>query len=233
MIMRNYDRFIPGEEIDAVKQWNFTAIDTAAQLLAAQVQAREAQEEADQLALTREQGFAQGFAQGVEQGRKQAQADLERQMSEFMATQAQAAGERLQQLFNSAQSELIEAEQAMAQGVLELACELARQVLHQELTVNTEVLMPVLREALELLGADCKTAIVKLHPADLAELGERIHADFAGIALTLRADSAVRQGGCVLEAAGTVVDATVPKRWQQVVARLGMSSAWKESNEQR
>jgi flagellar biosynthesis/type III secretory pathway protein FliH len=44
--------------------------------------------------LTREQGFAQGFAQGVEQGRKQAQADLELQMSEFMATQAQAAGER-------------------------------------------------------------------------------------------------------------------------------------------
>jgi flagellar assembly protein FliH len=77
----------------------------------------------------------------------------------------------LQQLFNRRKVELIEAEQAMAQGVLELACELARQVLHQELTVNTEVLMPVLREALEQLGADCKTAVVKLHPADLAELG--------------------------------------------------------------
>jgi flagellar assembly protein FliH len=150
---------------------------------------------------------------------------------DFLATQAKQAGERFQQLFASAQVELAEAEQAMAQGVLDLACELARQVLHQELTVNTEVLMPVLREALEMLGADCKTAVVKLHPADLIELGEQIHADFAGLSLTLRADATLQQGGCVLESAGTVIDASVPKRWQQAVSRLGMSRAWRESYE--
>ena len=229
--MRNYDRFIPGEEIDAVKRWNFGAIDTAAQLLAAQAKAREDQEGAAQLASTREQGFAEGYTQGIEQGRRQAQADLELQMQEFLATQARDAAARFQRLFESAQSELMEAEQAMAQGVLELASELARQVLHQELTVNTQVLMPVLREALELLGADCKTAVVKLNPADLIELGEQIHADFAGLALTLRADATVQQGGCVLESAGTVIDASLPKRWQQAVGRLGMSSAWRESHE--
>jgi len=35
MTMRNYDRFIPGEEIKDVSQWQFGAIDTAAQLLQA------------------------------------------------------------------------------------------------------------------------------------------------------------------------------------------------------
>ena len=33
--MRNLSRFIPGEEIDAVSQWNFSAVDTDALLLAA------------------------------------------------------------------------------------------------------------------------------------------------------------------------------------------------------
>ena len=72
--MRNYDRFIPGEEIDVVKQWNFGAIDTAAQVLASQAKARADQEDAAQLASTREQGFAEGYTQGIEQGRRQAQA---------------------------------------------------------------------------------------------------------------------------------------------------------------
>ncbi len=57
MTMRNYARFIPGEEISAVEQWNFSAIDTAAQVLAAQVKAREAQEGQDQVELARQQGY--------------------------------------------------------------------------------------------------------------------------------------------------------------------------------
>ena len=232
MTMRNYDRFIPGEEIDAVTHWNFGAIDTTAQLLAAKEKAREAQEDAAQLASTREQGFAEGYAQGIEQGRRQAQAELELQKQEFLTTQAQQAAARFHQLFESAKNELLEAEQAMAQGVLELACDLARQVLLEELSVNTQVVMPVLREALEMLGTDCKTVVIKLNAADLVELGEQIHADFAGMALTLRADATVQPGGCVLESAGTVIDATVPSRWQQVIGRLGLSGAWRESYEQ-
>lgn len=90
--MRNYDRFIPGEEIDVVKQWNFGAIDTAAQVLASQAKARADQEDAAQLASTREQGFAEGYTQGIEQGRRQAQAELELQMQDFLATQAKQAG---------------------------------------------------------------------------------------------------------------------------------------------
>ena len=43
--MRNDDRFIPGEEIKDVAQWQFNAIQTAAQLLQAQVREREAQQQ--------------------------------------------------------------------------------------------------------------------------------------------------------------------------------------------
>ncbi len=134
-MMRSYARFIPGEEIDAVEQWKFGAIDTAAQLLAAQVKAREAQQDEAQVETERQQSYQAGFDAGVVQGRVLAQADMNAQMQAFLNTQAKQAAERLTELFASTQSQLLDAEQAMAQEVLALACELSRQVLRHELSV--------------------------------------------------------------------------------------------------
>ena len=241
--MRNYARFIPGEEIEAVEQWNFGAIDTAAQMLAAQTKARELQAAVAQDESVREQAFeagftqgmsqgmAQGLAQGLAQGQRQAQEQAQREMQDFINTQARQAGEQVSQLFAAAQSQLQEAEQVMAQGVLALACELARQVLRRELTLDPEAVMPVLCEALELLGTECKSAVIRMNPLDVDLLGEQIHADFAGLALNLRPDASVLQGGCLVESAGAVVDGTLGQRWQRAVASLGLNSAWEVTHE--
>lgn len=229
--MRNYSRFIPGEEIDAVQQWRFGAIDTAAQLLAAKVKAREALEDESHAETSRQQAYQAGYAEGIAQGRAQAQAGLQVQLQDFLANQGKQAGDRFSQLFATAQSQLMEAEQTMAHGVLELSCELARQVLRREFAINSDVVMPVLAEALELLGAECKSAVVRLNPADIEALGEQMHADFAAIALTLRPDASVLQGGCVVESGGMVVDGSLERRWQRAVASLGLESAWETPRE--
>jgi len=229
--MRNYSRFIPGEEIDAVQQWDFGAIDTAAQLLAARAKAREAQEDEFEAEASRQEAYQAGYAAGVAQGLAQAQAGVQIQMQEFLANQGKDAGDRLAQLFGAAQSQLAEAEQTMAHGVLELACELARQVLRREFAVSPDVVMPVLTEALELLGADCKSAVVRMNPIDIEALGEQVHADFVGMALTLRPDASVLQGGCLVESGGMVVDGSLDKRWQRAVASLGLESAWETPHE--
>ena len=229
--MRNYARFIPGEEIDAVEQWQFGSIDTAAQLLAARLKAREAQEEVVHAQSDRQEAFKEGFAAGLEQGKLQAQAENQRQMQAFLDNQAQDAAAKFAELFAAAQRAQEAAEQVMAQGVLALSCELARQVLRHELTVNNAVVVPVLSEAIGLLGAEFKTAVVKLNPQDLAALGDKIHADFAGRGLSLRADADVLPGGCLVESAGTVVDGTLQKRWLRAIATLGLSSAWELPDE--
>ncbi|MBB1076509.1 flagellar assembly protein FliH [Rhodoferax sp. 4810] len=229
--MRNYARFIPGEEIDAVEQWQFGSIDTAAQLLAARLKAREAQEEVVHAQSDRQEAFKEGFAAGLEQGKLQAQAENQRQMQAFLENQAQDAAAKFTELFGSAQRAQEAAEQAMAQGVLSLSCELARQVLRHELSVNPQVVLPVVNEAIGLLGTEFKTAVVKLHPQDLAALGEQILADFSGMGLSLRADADVLPGGCLIESAGMVVDGTLQKRWQRAVATLGLSSVWEVVDE--
>jgi flagellar assembly protein FliH len=81
------------------------------------------------------------------------------------------------------------------------------------------------------LGADCKAAVVKLNPDDVDALGEQIRSEFTGITLNLRADAAVQQGGCLVESAGMVIDGTLAKRWQRVVASLGLSHAWEAHDE--
>ena len=222
--MRNYSRFIPGEEIDAVEQWNFAAVDTASLLLAAQVKVRdEAAEESKQEAC-RQEGYAEGFAQG----RAQATVEAQRQMADFIANQGRDAAREFARLFATVQAQLVEAEQVMAQGTLELACELARQVLRRELSVDPQAVQPVVREALGLLVADTKSAVVRLHPLDLKVLEEVIRTEFSSLSLTLLADPSLTRGGCLIESAGTVVDGTLEKRWMRAVANLGLDSSWEE-----
>ena len=223
--MRNFNRFIPGEEVGAVAQWDFSAVDTASILLAAQADSRqEAAEQARDDAM-RQEGYAQGFAQA------QAQAVLETQhrIAEFTRNQGDEAAQRLAAVFAATSLQLQQSEQAIAQGVLELACEVARQVLRQELSVNPNVLQPAVREALGMLLADSKSAVVRMNPLDLEVLEEPLRAEFSNLSLTLLADARVDRGGCLVESAGTVVDASVEKRWTRAVATLALSVPWQEA----
>lgn len=222
--MRNYSRFIPGEEIDAVEQWNFAAVDTASLLLAAQVKVRDEAADEFKNEACRQEGYAEGFAQG----RAQATVEAQRQMADFIAHQGSDAAREFARLFTTVQAQLAEAEQVMAQGTLELACELARQVLRRELSVDPQAVQPVIREALGLLVADTKTAVVRLHPLDLEGLEEVIRTEFSSLSLTLLADASLTRGGCLIESAGTVVDGTLEKRWLRAVANLGLNSSWQE-----
>lgn len=226
--MRNYSRFIPGEEIGAVEQWDFGAVDTASLLLAAQVAKREEATDQAKHEVVRQEGYAEGFVQG----RAQATLEAQRQIADYMANQAQDAAKNFAAIFESATSQLAEVEQVIARGTLELACELARQVLRHELSINPNALQPVIREALGLLVAETKTAVVKLNPLDLEVLEDVLRAEFSSFSPTLLADVTITRGGCVVESAGTVIDGTLGTRWKRALASLGLSLAWERSEDE-
>jgi flagellar assembly protein FliH len=230
--MRNYSRFIPGEEIDAVELWSFGAVDTAAVLLAAQTKERdEAADVAKQAELKQEgyaDGYREGYAEGFIQGQAQTRLEAQQQVADYIANQGQQAAQSFIQLFESVQAQQADTEQVMARGVLELACELARQVLRHELSINPNALQPVVREALGLLVAESKSTLVRLNPLDMEVLEDVVRAEFPGLSLTLLADASVTRGGCLIESAGTVVDGTMEKRWLRAIAKLGLNSPWEE-----
>jgi flagellar assembly protein FliH len=219
---RNQSRFISGEDLGTVAGWEFGAVDQASVRFAAKVRAQEAAEEQTRENLARQTGYTEGFAQG------HAQATLEGQrlIAEYIASQGQDAARHFGRIFESADAGIAESQQVMAQGVLELACELARQVLRHELSTNPNALQPVIREALSVLSTDSKAALVRLNPLDLDVLEEVLRQEFSGLSLSLLADASVSRGGCLVESAGTVVDGTIEKRWSRAVARLGLESSW-------
>lgn len=226
--MRNHSRFIPGEEIDAVSQWSFDAVDTASLLLAAQDKARQDAQDKTHDDTLRQQSHAQGFAEGFAQGQARATLEGEQKIDDYARNQGQAAADRFARLLESAQEQLAQSQQVMAQGVLELACELARQVLRHELSVNPNALQPVIREALGLLVADSKGAVVRLNPLDAEVLQDALKTEFAALHLSLVADVNVKPGGCLVTSAGTVVDGGLDTRWRRAVASLGLDVAWED-----
>jgi flagellar assembly protein FliH len=224
--MRNYSRFIPGEEIGAVEQWDFGAVDTASLLLAAEGKARDDALEQVKSEAIKQEALTEGYADGFAQGHAKATLEAQRQMTAYIANQGQQAAQGFADLFVSAQAQQAQTEQMLARGVLDLACELARQVLRRELSVNPDVMLPVIREALGLLGVESKTAVVKLHPQDFDAFEAVVKAEFTNMSITVLPDGNLTRGGCLIESAGTVVDGTVEKRWQRAVASLGLSSIW-------
>jgi len=226
--MHNLTRFIPGEEIGAVAQWNFGDVDTdnlkleAAAL--ADAQARQAARDEGRDQLVRQEAYADGFAQG------QANAVLraEQQHQEYVDNQGREAAMRFGQMLDLAREQMAQTQGVMAQGVLELACVLARQVLRHELSVNPNALQPVIREGLQMLADDSKAAVVRLNPLDLEVLQDTVQAEFAGLELTLTSDTSIAPGGCLITAAGAVVDANLETRWRRAIGKLGLEVQWDE-----
>lgn len=226
-----HSSFIPADKLEGARQWDFGAVDQAALRFAAKLKAQADAEERSRNEQERQAGYSEGYAQGYAQGHAAATLEGQRQINDYIANEGQQAARNFLQMFQQAQSQLADAEQTIAQGALELACELARQVLRHELATNPNALLPVVREAVGMLAADSKAAVVRLNPVDVEVFADVLKAEFPGLALTLVSDSTVARGGCLVESAGTVVDGTVERRWTKAVASLGLDTQWEPGDD--
>lgn len=242
---RAYSRFIPREDVGEFTLWRFAAVDGSDALLpkpdatADVVVDPEAEAVALALAAAEEaarqqqvqQGRDEAYANGQAKGREEASIEWQQRMDEYIAGAGHDLAQRLDAVVQTLSASLVGMQQHMAQDVLHLACDLARQVVRQELRSNTAVLQPVVTEALDMLIADGRPATVRLNPADHAAVSTALRDNFPDTPVQWLADAQVPEGGCLVESGGTVVDGTLEKRWQRVIAPLGMESTWAGSAE--
>lgn len=226
-----YSRFIPSEEIRAVSVWHFSSVHgddpslnpAKAPVLPPMEPPPPPPEvvEAEQVAL-RDQARAEGFAEGHAAGAEETRQALQAQMAE----QAHEATAQLDALLSDMRKQLQAAQARMAETVLEMACELARQVVRQELSTDTSHLTPVVEEAMATLISDTLPVTVKVHPSDFERLepGWTNAPDPKGPRFV--ADSSITPGGCRVESAASVVDATLETRWRRAIGNLGLNLPW-------
>lgn len=229
---RAYSRFIPSEEVRDITQWKFGAVD-GSDLVEPEIEPEPVVElppqidEAAQQALL-QQACDDAYAEGFAQGQAQTALEWQRRMDEYIATQGQQMAERVHSVVQTLDASLMDMQQQMAQQVLELACDIARQVVRAELSVNPNALLPVVREAVGMLVAEGRPATVRLSPQDMEALEQPLREEFETPGVQWVTDASVQPGGCLVESGGMVVDGTLGKRWERAVAALGLQEPWQE-----
>lgn len=176
---------------------------------------------AEQIAAWREaaraEGHAQGYATGHAEGYAAGQAAGQQEVDTRAAQLADIAHG-----FGNAVNAI---DREVAEPLLGLALDIARQALGQTLTIRPETLLPLVRD---LLSNDPLTGSPRLllHPEDVALVDAHVGAELRAAGWTVRADPTIERGGCKAEAASGEVDATVATRWQRVMAALGKDLPW-------
>ncbi len=221
-----HSRFIPREEIDAVAAWSFSSMD-AGQTAPAPLAEPEPEPQPPidlelMLQEARQQAYAEGFQHGHDAGSQETRDALEA----VIRRSAEETAVRMGQLLHSMGDQLIAAEQHIARQILELSCDIARQVVRQEIKVNTRHLRAVIGEALEQMVEDGLPATVRMNPEDLALMKGALLETLGENAPELVADPDISPGGCLIQSPSSVVDATIEKRWARAVGNLGLSLDW-------
>lgn len=160
----------------------------------------------------KEQARAEGIQQGIEDGRREAQADCLR-MKDL------AAG------FSHALDAL---DLRLADMVLDLALDVARQVVAGELAANPERIIDVVRLALRQVMDTTRDARLLLNPEDAALVRPQLEEVLDKDRLRIVEDSRIVRGGCLIETPHGDLDATLQTRWRQVVMVLGSNKSWLE-----
>lgn len=166
----------------------------------------------------RQQGYDEGFKAGLEEGMAQALDEQRAATEQALAPVRDIAGN-----FSAA---LREADQAISNEVLELALHLAKGMLKNALRVKPELILPVVREALEYLPVLQQPALLILNPEDAAVVRESIAEELDKGGWRVIDDPTIERGGCKVDTASNQIDATVQSRWQRLSLALGKDIDW-------
>ena len=159
-----------------------------------------------------EEGHASGYNDGVSAGRADGVGAAAVELAHFKS---------LALTFSSATAD---ADELIANDVLELALHLARGMLRTALDVKPELILPVVREAIGYLPVLQQPAILQLNSQDAlivrAAMGEELEKGGWRVA----EDDTIARGGCKIDTASNQIDAQAPARWARLTGALGKNN---------
>ncbi len=204
-------------KLTAWERWELASFDGSATRADEPVVLPPTAEEIEQIRQQAEQkGHAAGYSAGHAEGRQAGYAEGQ--------AKALSEGERMAAMVSQLDEALVGFDQQVAEDLLALALEIAHQVVRQALTVKPELILEVIREALAQMPHP--HAVIHLHPEDASlarlYLGDQIsHAGHR-----IHEDSRLQRGDCLVEAAGSQLDASLAMRWKRISESLGARSEW-------
>ncbi|MHB1186512.1 flagellar assembly protein FliH [Thiobacillus sp.] len=191
----------------AFEQWEVVELAASAGEAALPAEDTEAE-----LARLHEAARAEGYAEGLAAGR----------------TEGEQACGRMKQLAESFGNTLDNLDFRLADMVLALALDVARQVVAGELAARPERILDVVNLALKQMAETSREARLVLNPDDAALVRPHLEHVLDKNRLRIVEDVRIVRGGCLIETVQGDLDATLPTRWRQVVQVLGSNQNWIE-----
>ncbi len=167
-------------------------------------------------AAARKEGYEAGFQAGYQEGVK----------SGYEAGQAavRAEAERIRQVADELDRALKELDQKVADELVALAIEIARQVVRHEVTLRPASIVGVVSEALAQLPH--QHATIRLNPDDAALVRASLGETLSHAGHRIVEEPHLKPGDCFLEAGGCQIDASLTTRWRRVIEALGNDVPW-------
>lgn len=136
--------------------------------------------------------------------------------------------QRLHSLVENLERELQQFDQQVAQDLLTLSLDVAKRMLGQALKIRPELVLTVVQEAIGCMPHFNQHAHLVLHPEDAVLVRSHLGEQLSHSGWKILEDGRIERGGCRVETAGSQIDATVPSRWQRVLAAIGQEGNWLE-----
>jgi flagellar assembly protein FliH len=195
------------DDTSAFEHWE--VVELAASADDAATPAEDAEAECARL---REAARAEGYAEGAAAARQEME---------------QSCG-RMKQLAESFGNTLDNLDFRLADMVLALALDVARQVVAGELAARPERILDVVNLALKQMAETSREARLLLNPEDAVLVRPHLEQVLDKNRLRIVEDVRIVRGGCLIETAQGDLDGTLPARWRQVVQVLGSNQNWIE-----
>ncbi|CAN7561319.1 flagellar assembly protein FliH [Variovorax paradoxus] len=212
--------------LSAWQRWEMGAIDADADALAARSAGIEAPAapRVDPAALAREaelerlrlEARATGEAEGRREGWAEGHAEGRAEGLAAGLAAASAHAEQLRALAASLPAALHSAESELADAILALALDVARQVIHRTLRVEPEWVLALVQDLLHTEPALQGEPRLLLHPEDVALVKNSLGGELQAAGWQLRADDTLARGGCRVRSASGEMDASLESRWKRV-----------------
>lgn len=171
-----------------------------------------------QMDKAREQAHAEGYASGMEEGRAAGLAE-----GRALAEQERLSLQSIAETFGT---EVAQANELIANDMLDLSLDLAKAMLKTALNVRPELIIPLVREAIHYLPTLQQPTLLHLHPDDAAIVATHMGDELSTAGWRVVEDPHMERSGCRVETVTNQIDATTPTRWQRIAASLGKDSDW-------
>jgi flagellar assembly protein FliH len=177
---------------------------------------------AAELEALREDARAEGYAEGREEGRAAGHAEALEAGRQEVAFEV----ETLRAIAGTFSQAVTAADETIASDVLDLALHLARSMVRTAFTVRPELIIPIVREAIDYLPVLQQPAILALHPEDIEIVRAALSDELDKGGWRVVADPQVGRGGCKVDTASNQIDAQASARWARLAHALGKNVEW-------